>query len=252
MAADAPTYALRHAMGYPRISKVAIGWTLALATVIFWQSSTAAQEPAETQDPVVTPATGKKAESAALKAFALSKSVYVGATKCKSCHNKEVKGLIYDKWSKLGHAKSIEVLTSEKGLAVAKELGIKKPAEAPECLKCHVTAFGEKKERLHKRFKPNLGVQCESCHGPGSQHVKVRLAAAKVEKVPEEVLQEIPADEAPLPDQLLCLSCHNEESPTYKKFDFGERLEKIRHLHPQREKPRVLPPKKKKVDVIEG
>lgn len=210
-----------------------------LALASFAAIASSAQEPAD-QEPV-------KKESVALKNIAASKAVYVGAKKCKSCHNKESRGEIYDKWAEMKHADALITLKGDEAIAIAKEMGIEKPWEAGECLKCHETAFSEPEERKHKKFKTDLGVQCESCHGPGSDHVTKRLAAAKAEKVEEGVLTEIEKGEIFLPDEMLCRSCHNEESPSFEKFDFGERLEKIRHLHPNREKPRVVPPKKKKV-----
>jgi ribosomal protein L40E len=210
-----------------------------LALASFAAVASTNQEPAK-QEPV-------KKESVALKQIKASKSVYVGAKKCKSCHNKEARGKIYDRWSEMRHSKALETLKSEKALEVGKERGIEKPWEAAQCLKCHETAFDEPKERKHKKFKKDLGVQCESCHGPGSDHVKKRLAAAKAEKVEEGTLRKLDKGESFLPDELLCRKCHNEESPFYKEFDYGKSLETIQHLHPKREKPRVVPPKKKKV-----
>ncbi len=211
---------------------------LALASLAAFASTS--QEPAD-QEPV-------KKESVALKNIAASKAVYVGAKKCKSCHNKESRGGIYDKWAEMKHSHALETLKSDEAIALAKEQGIEKPWEADACLECHETAFGEPKERKHKKFKTDLGVQCESCHGPGSEHVSKRLAIArdKTKKVPEGTLREIEKGEIFLPDEMLCRKCHNERSPSFEKFEFGERLEKIRHLHPKREEPRVVPPKKKK------
>jgi hypothetical protein len=208
-----------------------------LALASFAALAGTAQEPGD-QEP------GKKKESAALKAIAASDAIYVGAKKCKSCHKKESRGNVYGKWTEMKHAKALDALKSEEAIAIGKERGIEKPWESADCLKCHETAFGQPKERKHPKFKNDLGVQCESCHGPGSKHIKARLAAAKAEKVPDGVIREIGEDELVLPDELLCRGCHNEESPSYKEFDFAERLDEIRHLHPNREKPRVVAPKK--------
>jgi hypothetical protein len=212
--------------------------------------SAAFQEPGEVQDP--TEEEAKPKVSKALKLIGESEAVYVGASKCKSCHNKESAGEIYDKWGEMAHANAFKALKSDEALAIGKERGIKVPSEAAECMKCHDTAFGMDKKKKHRRFKSDIGVQCESCHGPGSIHVKTRLTFAKENKPPAGQLLVIPENEMILPDQLLCQSCHNDESPSYKEFKFGERLEEIRHLHPQREKPRVVPPKKKKGEGEEG
>jgi cytochrome c554/c'-like protein len=220
---------------------------IALIGGLMIANSLLAQDPVTTQEPATQ---AKKAESEALKMITKSDAVYVGASKCKSCHNKESKGEIYKKWTQMKHSNAMQALKSEDAIAYAKEVGIEKPHEAKECVKCHVTAFGVDKKKLHKRFKQEIGVQCETCHGPGSLHIKARLSAAKeakkagLEKVEGQIL-ELPKGEMVLPDELLCRKCHNEESPSFKEFDFGERLEKIRHMHPNREKPRVTPPKKK-------
>jgi len=204
------------------------------------------QEPAA-QEPEKAPIMLPK-DSKALKAIAASEAVYVGAKKCKSCHNKDSMGNVYDKWEKMKHFKALERLQSKEALEAGKERGVEKPWEDSKCLKCHVTAYEAPAEKKHKRFPTDMGVQCETCHGPGSIHIKARLQAAKEGVKGEDSLLEIPAGEIVLPDEGLCRSCHNEDSPSYKEFKFGERLEKIRHLHPLRKEPRVKPPKPKKAE----
>lgn len=187
-----------------------------------------------------------KQESQALKAIAAMDAVFVGASKCKSCHNKESAGGIHDKWESMKHAHAFEVLKSDEAIAVAKEMGIEDPTKSADCMKCHDTGYTEPDERKHRRFKTELGVQCETCHGPGSEHVKARLAAAKEEEVEEGVLRQIGEGEIVMPDVQLCLSCHNDESPSFKPLDLEKALKTIQHMHPKREKPRVTVPMKKK------
>ncbi len=226
-----------------------------LAVGISAQSgSSYAQEAVKAQEPVKAEAQAeKKKESKAQKLIDASKSSYVGASKCKSCHNKETRGKVYDKWDEMAHARAFETLATPEAIELGKKVGIKEPQKSDDCLKCHLTEKRVKKEQLHRKFKVNKGVQCETCHGPGSEHVKTRLKEAKANKVEPGTLREIPEHEMILPDEMLCRSCHNEESPSFVKFDFDERLGKIRHLHPKREKPRVFAPKKKdakKADAV--
>mgnify|MGYP002725679329 CR=1 FL=1 len=197
--------------------------------------------PLTSQDPAEAKA---KKESAAMKAIAGSAGKYVGASKCKMCHNKV--GETYDIWSKGAHAGAFKTLQSDKAKEIAKEKGIEDASKAPECLKCHTTALDLVKDtkKVDKKFKLELGVQCESCHGPGGDHQKARMKAKS--KIKADVLPAGIEGEMFMPDLELCLSCHNEESPTYKEFKFGERLKAIAHMHPLREKPRVAPPKKEK------
>lgn len=204
--------------------------------------------PVLTQEPeMVVDEEALKQESKALKEIAAMEAVYVGASKCSSCHNKESAGKIHDKWESMKHAHAFEVLKTDEAKAVAKEMGIEDPTQSADCMKCHDTGYTEPDERKHRRFKTEIGVQCESCHGPGSEHVKARLAAAKEDKdAAEDVIKDIPAGEIVMPDVQLCLGCHNDESPSYKPLDLQEALKTIRHMHPKREEPQVKVPMKKK------
>jgi hypothetical protein len=156
---------------------------------------------------------------------------YIGAKKCKSCHSKDDVGDQYGKWAEGPHAKAFETLASEHALAVGKEHGVAEPQKDDACLKCHVTAFGIPEEQIARGFKADLGVQCESCHGPGEQHMKARFAAAAEAGAADKPVV-IPADELAIPTQATCLECHNDGSPTFKNFCFHDRAAKIRHLRP--------------------
>jgi hypothetical protein len=163
---------------------------------------------------------------------------YVGASKCKSCHESEEKGNQYGAWSNQAHAKAFERLASPEAKEVAKKLGIEDPQTSPACLKCHVTAHGLPEEHIKKGFNPKQGVQCESCHGPGEEHQKARMAAVAKGVTGK---QEIPAGEiVTIAPAATCRGCHSKDSPTYKPFCYYERLEKIRHLDPQNHTPEEL------------
>lgn len=93
---------------------------------------------------------------------------------------------------------------------------------------------GNRCAKTYAQVDAKLGVQCESCHGPGEQHVKARMkAAADEEEGKPPSYTKIPDDEiikqAPLET---CTKCHNEESPTYKPFCYHDRVAQIRHLNP--------------------
>ena len=167
-------------------------------------------------------------------------SKYIGAKKCKSCHRSEASGNQFGAWSESRHAKAWETLGSDAAREHGAARGIDNPQESDQCLKCHVTAFGVEKKRIKGKHDPKLGVQCESCHGPGSEHMAARFAAAAAlgegaapayVKVPEgEII--------PNPPMKTCLECHNDESPSFKAFCFYERVGKVRHLNPK--KPRTV------------
>lgn len=163
---------------------------------------------------------------------------YIGAGKCKNCHSAAETGDQYGAWTKALHAKAFETLASSaEAKAAAKERGIDDPAKADACLECHVTAHGEPADALARGWKPELGVQCETCHGPGGDHMKARFkAAASGEKV--EGYQALPAGEVVVtPGVEVCVRCHNPKSPSYKPFCYYEARGKIAHLNPT--KPRT-------------
>lgn len=167
---------------------------------------------------------------------------YIGAAKCMNCHQAKAAGDQWTAWQDAKHSKAFEVLASDEAKRVAKELGIDDPQKSDKCLKCHVTGHGLDKELFKKGFKPEHGVQCETCHGPGEEHLRARFrAAAEAPELPEgEVAPYIvvPADEIIVsPAREVCYGCHNEKSPSFKSFCYFERVSKIRHLDPR--KPRT-------------
>ena len=74
-------------------------------------------------------------------------------------------------------------------------------------------------------------VQCESCHGPGENHMKARFAAAAEEGAADNPVV-IPEGELLIPTEATCRGCHNDESPSFEKFCFYEMVAKVRHLRP--------------------
>jgi len=164
---------------------------------------------------------------------------YIGAGKCKSCHQAKARGNQYGVWSEMKHAQAFEILASEQARKYGAARGVADPQKSKECLSCHTTAFGKPKEHIRKGFKPELGVQCESCHGPGEKHLKARFAAAgaagadEADAKPQYVV--VPEDEiVRQPKMETCLGCHNDKSPSFAPFCFHERSAKIRHLNPLR------------------
>ncbi len=127
---------------------------------------------------------------------------YVGVKRCRMCHFKQ-----YKVWKNTKHAKAFSAL---------------KPDEQknPKCYKCHTTGPDAKLEN----------VQCEACHGPGSEYSKPSIMNRSKYKANKEA-QRKRAIEAGLilPKEDTCKRCHNKESPFYKEFDFQKYWEKIKH-----------------------
>ncbi len=134
---------------------------------------------------------------------------YIGAAKCKMCHNKADKGEQYNKWASSKHAKA---MASLKGA----------DATNPKCLKCHSTAASVD-QGLVASITVAEGVSCETCHGPGSLYKTATIMKDQTLAMSKGMI---------LPTEKLCKKCHNEESPNYKGFNFKEYSAKIAHDDP--------------------
>jgi cytochrome c peroxidase len=102
--------------------------------------------------------------------------------------------------------------------------------ETDACLKCHTTGYGLANARFEKGFDVADGVQCEACHGPGSEYKSMKTMKDREASVAAGLV--VFADDAAI--EAKCKTCHNEESPTYKEFKFAEMYEKIKHNIPEK------------------
>jgi hypothetical protein len=162
--------------------------------------------------------------------IAMAQNKYIGTKMCSACHKQKKAGETYKVWQKSAHANAFKTLQTEEAEKIAKEKGLKKPAaESPECLKCHVTGGGTA-ENVDKSFKMTEGVTCEACHGPGSGYKTLHSKPANREKAIAKGL--VIGDKS---DSKPCVTCHNEESPTYKEFNMSAMWKKIAHQLPSKE-----------------
>jgi len=152
----------------------------------------------------------------------------IGAPGCKMCHKAKT-GDQWGIWEKSSHATAFATLASEEAKKIAAEKGIEDPQAAPECLRCHDTHhfLGVETVKLYKKTKYKLGegVGCEVCHGAGSEY--------KSKKVMVDREASVAAGLTIHEGSGLCLKCHNEESPTFKAFDFEKRWAEIAHPAPE-------------------
>lgn len=138
---------------------------------------------------------------------------YVGAKKCKMCHNKPAKGAQYTQWTGSAHSKAMESLNAEE-------------AKNPACIKCHSTV-GHVDADLIATLKISDGVSCESCHGPGSKYFPNAIMKSREKSMAKGLI---------LPTEEVCVTCHNSESEYFKGFDFKEYMAKIAHPNPAKSK----------------
>ena len=136
---------------------------------------------------------------------------YIGAKKCKMCHNKAEKGEQYNKWLGNAHAKAMESLNAEE-------------AKDPKCLKCHSTAGSVDADLLTDYITVEEGVSCESCHGPGSVYKNIKFMKNQELGLANGLI---------LPTEEVCVKCHNDESPDFKGFNYEEYVAKIAHPYPE-------------------
>ena len=143
------------------------------------------------------------------------------------CHKSEKQGEQLSIWENSQHSKVYETLLTEKADKIAKEKGFKtKASETEDCLKCHVSGYNVDASLLGKKFKIEQGVQCETCHGPGSDYKSKKIMKDRKKAIAKGLnLYENPED--------LCITCHNAESPTYVDFNFEESWAKIKHSKPE-------------------
>lgn len=117
---------------------------------------------------------------------------YVGVETCKMCHEKQ-----YKVWEFSAHANAYNNLNeSQKNDA--------------KCLKCHTTDGTAK----------FANVQCEACHGPGSDYVNLDVMK-DFNKVWDAGLNRNAAK--------TCLYCHNESCSKFQGFDFKVYWMEIMH-----------------------
>ncbi len=150
---------------------------------------------------------------------------FVGSKECESCHEES-----YKVWKKSGHAKAWQTL-----------LGADPPRNFdPECISCHVVGWSPQNYRpfqsgyLSEEKTPHLvNVGCETCHGPGEQHVKAEMGAdfdlqEKLRKASVITLEESQqAVSRAISDKQPCMNCHDLDNS--RDFDFETYWLKIEH-----------------------
>jgi len=109
------------------------------------------------------------------------RAFFVGDAKCASCHKSAVAF-----WKKTVHAQAWKTLVD-----VGKQADDK-------CVGCHVTGFGQVGGSSLGFTRHFENVQCESCHGPGSNHV-----AGEGNEAPLAIRRDTP--------ESTCTTCHTEQ-----------------------------------------
>lgn len=147
-------------------------------------------------DPLDQPA--GEGEEVAFHTWTEQDPIYEGGrSACRRCHLREFRS-----WERTPHANALETLPEES-------------RSDANCVKCHVTGYGEAGGFTSMADTPELAnVGCEACHGPGSLY--------KAKEVMEDRDAAVAAG-LKLPDEDTCVACHNSESPEFPgSFNFEE------------------------------
>jgi len=216
--------------------KVAIFLAAASAAGVFcFDKSNVESSPVSNE---VVAAAGHAAALVAVRADENERS-YVGSKKCKKCHVKQ-----YKSWEKTKMGDALASLTPgvDKEIKEQFKLDVSKDYSKDEgCLRCHTTGFGKKggyeipnpdDKKSVRRAKKLKNAGCESCHGPGSEYVKVFEEIFKSKRMYS--VEELYAAGLNKMDESVCLVCHNEQSATAVPgavFDFEKRKKEGTHEH---------------------
>ncbi|MDZ7639201.1 MAG: multiheme c-type cytochrome [Bryobacterales bacterium] len=155
--------------------------------------------------------------------------VYVGAKACAACHDGPQAGHQFAKWRQSNHARAWEVLKHPESLAIARLSGLRRqPWEEPICLGCHSTGYNAEDWQKDDGFRAEDGIQCESCHGPGSEYARAEVMANR------EAAQRAGLRLGARGD---CLSCHVEKNSHVsvlgsKAFEVEAAWARIAHAKP--------------------
>ncbi len=145
---------------------------------------------------------------------------FVGALACGECHGETTPGHQYSKWRTSAHAQAYAVLGTAKAREIAISEGVSgNPQKSAACLSCHTTGAEKDAGHFTPQFDQSQGVQCESCHGAGSEYM---LEATMIDPVA--------AAEAGLQDvsQETCTGCHTPGIHGHE-FDFESMWKEIDH-----------------------
>ncbi len=143
----------------------------------------------------------------------------LGARNCKSCHQGRRMGYQFSRWRGGPHASAYAVLATDRGREIADERGISADPQLSEvCLSCHTTGAGLADGHFAPGFDRSDGVQCESCHGAGSEYSS------------PDAMGDADAAHGPglaTISEELCLACHGDAHGA--PFDYPAALEEIAH-----------------------
>ncbi len=133
------------------------------------------------------------------------------------------------RWMLSKHARAYAVLAKPESKEIARLSGIpQEPQQSAVCLGCHATGAQAEDWEKDETFHVEDGVQCEKCHGPGSEYMD------------EEVMTNAKAAESAglrMPTAEDCMGCHQVKGShvavlQQPQWDVDEAMKQIEHPTP--------------------
>ena len=201
------------------------------AILLIWMGSQSPLIPEKEKETVVEGATSEAGLAEQDKAVEDQEVRYVGVENCKICHLPH-----YESWLGTKMSKSFELLKSGIRAEAKLEAGLdpeKDYTKDKECLKCHVTGFGEPGGFVSIEETPEMAnVECEMCHGPGSVYADMMIEKQGTYTLDD--YKEKGGMTMPSAENAICTKCHNPDSPFVASgfdFDFEDRKASGTHSH---------------------
>ncbi len=167
------------------------------------------------------------------------KPVYVGARACAACHGARSMGGQYSLWLHSKHSQAWASLARPESREITKLSGLRdiEPQQSVVCLGCHATAAHTEDWERDTGFRIEEGVQCEACHGPGSEYMTENVMRDRQAAMKAGLL---------MPTERECINCHLEKGSHIAvlrtpPFDLKKGLEMVKHALPKDPTPGPLP-----------
>lgn len=183
---------------------------------------------------------GPVAPAAAQAPYA-SYPYFVGNQECAQCHQGAGMGYQQSLWWLSKHAKAYASLAMPEAKKIARLSGIPvEPQQSPVCLGCHSTSAESEDWEREDGFRLQHGVQCEKCHGAGSEYMDESVMRSREASLAAGLI---------IPTKDDCMVCHIEKGSHDAvlgpaNFDIDRAWEQIAHPTPRRwsySKPPELP-----------
>lgn len=175
--------------------------------------------------------------------------IYVGAKVCATCHQGKDMGHQFTRWLGSKHATAYAVLAKPEAKKIAELSGVPvEPQESPMCLGCHATGAHVEEWEKDETFFTEDGVQCEKCHGPGSEYMGASIMMDRDAAMKAGLM---------LPTVRDCLGCHQVKGShvavhKLPKLDMTKALKDIAHNTPANYKYGLIPMLPESMKTAEG